>query len=182
MFERLAKNGYLEEVSVGSDGETWWITTISGNAVAMASFAKPITRRTADRLVAGLLERTEKYNADPGKLLYVERLRIFGSYIDRDIDPLGDVDVEIRIGRRSTDPKDLLAYTAASDRRFNTYLDRLFWPERELIMILKNRSAAINITDEDVERITERFETLYEMATDPKAIPADLEGIQSRES
>ena len=38
--------GYLR-VSVVHDGETYWETTIRGNALAQASFSRPITRATA---------------------------------------------------------------------------------------------------------------------------------------
>ncbi|WP_238703487.1 hypothetical protein [Arthrobacter sp. TS-15] len=95
--------------------------TILGNALAMAGFGKPITRKTADRLVAGLLERARDYNADGGKPLFVERLRIFGSYLRPDVDPLGDVDVELIFGRRITEPKAIHDYMKASGRMFNSY-------------------------------------------------------------
>jgi predicted nucleotidyltransferase len=65
----------------------------------MASFGKPIRRRTADGLVAGMLGRAREYK----KPLYIERLRIFGSYLDPRIDPLGDVDVELSFGMRTRD-------------------------------------------------------------------------------
>ncbi len=38
-------------------------------------------------------------------------------------------------------------------------------------MILKNRSSAISITDEDIRELTERFEVVYAVADDPEAIP-----------
>jgi predicted nucleotidyltransferase len=49
-------------------------------------------------LVAGMLERAREYNTDAKKPLYVDRLRIFGSYLDPKIDPLGDVDLRIPCG------------------------------------------------------------------------------------
>jgi hypothetical protein len=46
--------GYMEKVRVDNDGDVQWDTTIQGNALAMASFGKPISRKTAaDRLVSG---------------------------------------------------------------------------------------------------------------------------------
>lgn len=65
VFAQLQAEGYLEVDSVDEDGDTWWKTSIQGNALAMAGFGKPITRKTADRLVAGVLERARSYNADP---------------------------------------------------------------------------------------------------------------------
>lgn len=74
--------------------------TTLGNAMAMASFGKPISRNTADRLVVGLVERAAEYNAD----LFIERIRIFGSYLRPETDPLGDIDVELSYGRRTSKP------------------------------------------------------------------------------
>ena len=38
-------------------------------------------------------------------------------------------------------------------------------------MILKNRSPAISITEEEIRRLTERFKVVYDIADDPEAIP-----------
>jgi hypothetical protein len=100
VFARMEESGYLARADLGSDGHTWWEATTSGNALAMASFGQRIRRTTADRLVTGLVDRARRYNADPAKPLYVERLRIFGSYLDPTVDPLGDIDIELSFGKR----------------------------------------------------------------------------------
>jgi predicted nucleotidyltransferase len=167
----LEAAGYLEKVRVDSDGDVWWDTTIQGNALAMASFGKPISRKTADRLVAELLERAQVYNADPGKPMFIDTLRVFGSYLSPEIDPLGDVDIELTYGRRITDQQTLSAYTRASGRSFGTYVDQVTWPSTELFLHLKKRSAFINITLEAITRITDRFETIYSIDGDFQAVP-----------
>lgn len=175
VFAGLEAAGYLEKVRVDNDGDVWWDTTIQGNALAMASFGKPISRKTADRLVTGLLERARDYNADPGNPVFIHTIRVFGSYLTPEIDPLGDVDIELTYGRRITDQKALADYTRASGRSFNTYVDQLLWPQTELVLHLKKRSAFINITLEDITRLTDRFETIYSIDADPHAVrpPAD---------
>ena len=167
----LEAAGYMEKVRVDDDGDVWWDTTIQGNALAMASFGKPISRRTADRLVAGLVERAQAYNGDPGKPLFIGTLRVFGSYLSPDVDPLGDVDIELTYGRRITGHTALADYTKASARSFGTYFDQLMWPQTELVRHLKKRSAFINITLEDITRITDTFEILYSIDADPGAVP-----------
>lgn len=162
---------YIERADRSPDGCRWWTTTTLGNALAMASFGKPITRRTADRLVAEMLDRARAYNSDPGKPSYVQRLRTFGSYLDQSVDPLGDVDVELVLGRRVNDPKEVLRYATASGRSFPTYIDRILWPQTEAVQILRNRSAAINITTEDIEQLTDNVETVYSIYEDPSAVP-----------
>ncbi|MGN7150691.1 hypothetical protein ACTHQ6_17025 [Arthrobacter sp. SAFR-179] len=171
VLAELEAAGYMEKVRVDTDGDVWWDSTIQGNALAMASFGKPISRKTADRLVAGLVERAQAYNGDPGKPLFIGTLRVFGSYLSPGIDPLGDVDIELTYGRRITGQTALAGYTRASGRSFGTYFDQLMWPQTELVRHLKKRSAFINITLEDITRITDTFDTIYSIDQDPGAVP-----------
>lgn len=78
-------------------------------------------------------------------------------YLSPEIDPPGDVDIELAYGRRITDQKVLSNYTRASGRLFGAYLGQLMWPQTELVQHLKKRSAFINITLEDITKITHTF-------------------------
>ena len=153
--------GYVEPGGMAhAAGDDWWVTTVKGNALANASFGKPISRATATRLLGQVIERARAYNADPARLLTVAEIVVFGSYLDHAVDPLGDLDLAVSTVRRDTDGKrhvdKVLEYARASGRNFSAFHDRLFWPARELRMILKNRSPAISITDEDIRKLTER--------------------------
>jgi predicted nucleotidyltransferase len=174
--------GYVEPRRIGrSASDEWWVTTVKGNALANASFGKPISRATATRLLTQVIERARAYNADPVRLLTVTEIVVFGSYLDPAVDPLGDLDLAVSTVRRDTNGQryvdKVLEYARASRRSFSAFHDRLFWPARELRMILKNRSAAISITDEDVRKLTGRFEIVYAVADDPKAIPPPADAV-----
>ena len=92
-------------------GGDWWVTTVKGNALANASFGKPISRATATRLLSQVIDRARAYNADPARLLTVAEIVIFGSYLDNAVNPLGDlyqpypqyaeIQTEIGMSRRS---------------------------------------------------------------------------------
>ena len=83
----LEAAGYLRRVENGiASSGSRWVTTIQGNALAQASFGKPISRATADRHLAQVLERTRAYNADPSRLLTISEIAVFGSYLDPAID------------------------------------------------------------------------------------------------
>lgn len=168
--------GYLrrsERLSGAKD--SWWVTTIRGDALAQASFGKPITRATATRNLALVIERVRAYNADPSRLLTVAEVAVFGSYLDPAAGHLGDLDLAVATVRRESDGEryvdKVLAYSQANGRYFGAFHEELFWPIRELLMILKKRSPAISITNEDVSRFTDRFETVYSVDNDPDAIP-----------
>ncbi|HEU5483297.1 MAG TPA: hypothetical protein VFU98_00210 [Microlunatus sp.] len=168
---RFTQAGYLEPPRREQLG-TSWITTIQGSALANASFAKPITRATAERHLQGFLDRVRSYNADHSKPYTVTHVTVFGSYLDPDQDRLGDLDLAIQVVHRVTGEdyahrRD--AVIKASGRRFGTYIAQLTWPLRELVQFLRDRKPAINITDEDVTTLTERWSTLYEVSTDTAA-------------
>ena len=74
----------------------------------------------------------------------------------------------------------VLAYAEASGRRFGVFTEQLFWPARELRMVLKNRSPAISITNEDISKLTDRFEIVYAVDEDPGAIPPPPDAITKR--
>jgi hypothetical protein len=143
-----------------SSGASWyvpqvmtWVTTVKGNALTNASFGKAITRATAARLLAQCVERARGYNVDPARLLTITEIVVFGSYLDPAADPPGDLDPAVSTVRRDTGGEryvdKVLAYARASGRRFS-----------ELRMILRNRSPAISITDEDIRKLTERFKVV----------------------
>jgi len=174
--------GYVERGGLARGaGDDWWATTVKGNALANASFGKPISRATATRLLGQVIERARAYNADPARLLTVTEIVVFGSYLDPVVDLLGDLDLAVSTVRRDTDGQryvdQVLEYARVSGRSFSAFHDRLFWPARELRMILKNRSPAISITDEDIRKLTERIEIVYVVADDPEAIPPPADAV-----
>jgi hypothetical protein len=172
-MQAFEAGGYVARSNRGQGpDDVWWVTTIRGNALAYASFGRPISRTTAARLLSQVLERVRAYNADPSRLLTVTRMEIFGSYLDPDVDRLGDLDLAVSIMRREADSKRhaalVLEYAAASGRQFQEFVDRFLWPERELLMILKNRSTAISITTEDIRSFTDRFLVVYQAEAEPE--------------
>jgi predicted nucleotidyltransferase len=174
--------GYIERSKLASSaGDDWWVTTVKGNALANASFGKPISRATAARLLAEVIERARSYNADPARLLTIKEIVVFGSYLDPATERLGDLDLAVSTVRRDTAGEryvdKVLEYARTRGRSFSTFHDRLSWPARELRMILKNRSTAVSITDEDVRKLTDRFEVAYAVGDDPDAIPLPPDAI-----
>jgi hypothetical protein len=164
----LADAGYLRVHIVDHDGQIWWEATIAGNALAQASFGRPITRATAQRHLTGVIDRARRFNADGSHLIDITELVVFGSYLDPGVQHLGDLDLGVAFRSRTPDTPSTedqseirLGYARASGRRFSTFLDTLSWPEHEALLILRHRSAAINITQENVRNLTDRWEVIY---------------------
>ena len=107
-LQQLLEAGYLEHRAghLPNDPDEWTTTTLRGSALAMASFAKPITRARADALLPGVLERAAAYDADDNKPFEIARLRLFGSYLDTTVDRLGDIDLALETIDRSPATRD----------------------------------------------------------------------------
>jgi len=106
------------------------------------------------------LDLPGSYNADAGKPLLVTRLRVFGSYLEETVDRLGDV--EYRLEQLPGSPEEAyLSYGRNSGRQFSTLVDEIGWPHLEAVQLLKSRSAFLNLTYEEVDRFTDRAETIF---------------------
>ncbi|MFF5083860.1 hypothetical protein ACFY36_42990 [Actinoplanes sp. NPDC000266] len=178
LLAALAEEGYVEPDprSVNDTGQ-WWRTTVKGNALAQAGFGRPVSRAKAEELLAGVLARARAYNADPARLYAIASITVFGSYLDSAADRLGDVDLKVDVVPRGNGEeffrkvrKQGYENAAASA----SFMDELHWSSREPMKLLRNRSAYINLTDEDITALTDRYRVVYELATDPAAIQLDV--------
>ncbi|MCP3420316.1 hypothetical protein [Nocardioides pinisoli] len=166
-LEQLEADGYLER----SQGRDWdggpkdtqdeWTTTARGGALAGASFLKPITRAKAEALLDGVLHRARAYNDDPDKPLWIDEVTVFGSFLDPEAADLGDLDIHYASSRRYDDQERAVAYARQSGRRFASFIEELFWPQKELSQVLKNRSGYISLTTENLSQLTDRFQVVY---------------------
>jgi hypothetical protein len=127
-------------------------------------------RRQLEQVVA----RARAYNADPGRLLTVAELTVLGTGPGPGGCCGGGLLVAVAAVRREGDRdayvRKVLAYARASGRRFGAFHELLYWPDRELRLVLKNRSPAISITDQDGSRLAGRGELVYAASEDPDAI------------
>jgi predicted nucleotidyltransferase len=168
LAQSLETVGFFQRRSVDANGGVWWETTIKGNALAQASFRRPISRATANRHLESVIERAKAYNTDKKHIFEITQIVVFGSYLDPEASQLGDLDLAIVTRERPMTASladDLsqrsLDYADASGRQFNSFFDRLGWAEREVVQILRNRVAAISITRNDVSTFTDRWEIVY---------------------
>ena len=125
--------------------------TEKGRQLVRSSAAGTIKRKTAEAALNGLLKRVEQYNFDPDKILTVEAILVFGSFLG-DKEELGDLDVAVKHHDRhpSGDRSEIWdAYTSRSGRTFSNIAEQLFWPSTELKQILKQRKRTIAIQDWD---------------------------------
>jgi hypothetical protein len=127
-----------------------YIFTDKGEGLVRASAASKVRRQTAERALMGLLARVDQYNSDPNKLLTVEAVVLFGSFLGAN-DELGDLDIAIKYRHRNPNDPDpaatALAYAERSGRHFSNIVEWISWPETELRQLLKARKRTIAIQD-----------------------------------
>jgi hypothetical protein len=124
--------------------------TDKGEDLVRASAAGKVRRQTAETALIGLLARVEQYNSDPNRLLTVEAVVVFGSFLSAN-DELGDLDFAIKHRHRNPNDRDpaatALAYAERSGRHFSNIVEWISWPETELRQLLKARKRTIAIQD-----------------------------------
>jgi predicted nucleotidyltransferase len=146
-------------VPAPSQGMDRWTTTQFAQAFASATAAKPITRQTANRALAELLERVKKVNSDEWFLAKVTKVVLLGSYLRPEVDQLSDLDVGVELQPKEVDWDRLRAATQkrveqlqTSGRRFSSWLQVEYWWHLEAFRFLKGRSRAISLIDYKAEK------------------------------
>jgi len=95
-LSKRVDQGLIKE-SHRQNGYTLFDLTDYGMRSANASAAKPINRRTAERILSEFMERVNKVNATPEYLYRVDGVILFGSFVS-DVEQLGDVNVAVYLG------------------------------------------------------------------------------------
>ena len=128
----------------------------------MTKLKKPprLTRARADQMIHRLLERTESILQDSNTLYLPTTMVLFGSYLS-DKDPIGDVDVAIRLRPRYNDSdtqmnavRALVDAEVLNGRRFPNLTVKLTWPVIEVLKRLRGRDYPLSFVDLDSEKDT----------------------------
>jgi predicted nucleotidyltransferase len=133
------------------DGKAVYQVGDQGHMLAIASAAKPISRKTANRVLREFIERVELVNASNEYAYRVESVVLFGSILS-DKERLGDVDVAIELQAATRDLEEFQKrlgdrWSAAleSDRSFSSNFELLAWPDIEVRRFLKSRSRSLSL-------------------------------------
>ncbi len=131
--------------------ETVWEVTTAGRTFSMASAAKPILRKTANKKIQEFLDRVEIVNSSNHYIYEVVKVVVFGSYLSEQ-DKINDIDIGVALERKTTDRavfeemfEQCIQQAEHDGRYFGTHVERMFWPEREIQLFLKSRSRSISL-------------------------------------
>jgi hypothetical protein len=147
----------------------YWEATARGHALAMATAASPLRRATAGRLIAEVVERARIINRDNEFAYCVQRLAVFGSFVNGAQRP-NDVDVACKLAARFDGAKQraLEDQRRENKGRFANTSQWAAWPKLEVLKILKSTSRGLSIQefgDWSFEKINHRVIFSDERAT-----------------
>jgi predicted nucleotidyltransferase len=168
LINELNRRGYIEPARIYKQKQ-FYRKTLKGSALGLASAAKPVTRKTANRIFSEFMARVRQVNSDPSFLVKVKKVLVFGSYLT-DALRINDIDIAVELTWKETHPLVLnedkaqlalnLSHIAEmKGKKFSTFIDRLDWPEHEVRLFLKSRSRTISIHsihDEILNRVEYR--------------------------
>jgi hypothetical protein len=180
-MNKLKGLGFVDEVGRDKwNGHRAFVLTIKGQALANASAARPLHRKTAERLLAQFLERVQRVNNTQEYVYRVEHVVLFGSMLS-DIDRLGDVDVAVQLQPKIDKKDDAFQEWGMARRRaaevkgrnFRGVFDWAMWPTHEVFLQLKARSSGLSLHDFcEVEKLPNvRYKVLL---GDPQLIAAKI--------
>jgi DNA-binding PadR family transcriptional regulator len=158
-MNKLVDLGFIETTGTSDRRKVFQVTN-KGQALANASAARPIHRKTAERVLEQFLERVQLVNSMPEYAYRVEHVVLFGSMLS-DIDRLGDVDVAVQLQPKVSEDAALEEWSMARrraaearGRNFYGVLDWAMWPTQEIFLQLKSRSSSLSLHDFcEVERM-----------------------------
>src|SRR5258705_4244782 len=154
IIKGLESEGYIEKKDSRRQRDCWE-NTIKGNAVGLASAAKPVKRARAEEKLQAFLERVKHVNDDDYFLYKVEKVILFGSFLTLK-ESVNDVDLAIKLLPKIGDHEEFqqlsrqrIREAYEKGRTFSNFLDELSWPQMEVKRYLKSRSRILSLHDTD---------------------------------
>ncbi len=168
LVNELNRRGYIEPIRIYRQKQ-YYRKTLKGSTLGLASAAKPVMRKTANRIFSEFMDRVRQVNSDSSYLVKVQKVLVFGSYLT-DAIRINDIDVAVELTWKENHPmvlnkdKAQLALNLSimaedKGKKFSSFLDRLEWPEHEVRLFLKSRSRTLSIHsihDEILNRVEYR--------------------------
>ena len=154
IINELEDLGYISKTK-SSRGKIYYENTLKGNSLSLATAAKPISRKSAEVKLLELTGRIKEVNRDSNYLFFVKKAYIFGSFLST-AEQLGDIDIALEILPKEMDKelqqkleRERTKEAMINGRTFNTFMDELFWPYREVLLYLKSKSRSISLHTTD---------------------------------
>jgi hypothetical protein len=151
-LSQLVVLGFIKERS-GHNEHSFFELTDYGVNLANASAAKPIHRKTAERVLTQFLERVGRVNATPEYVYRVDTAILYGSMLSN-AERLGNVNVAVNLESKAKGETEFQEWSEArrhaarvKGRSFSTIVEQVFWPRAEIYLQLKARSISLKLSE-----------------------------------
>jgi predicted transcriptional regulator/predicted nucleotidyltransferase len=153
LINELLQNELIEKSQlIEKTQEREYQLTMKGQALCAARSVPPMNKEKADKIFKEFMQRVEEINNNSYYLCKIEKLLLFGSYLNSDKDDYGDIDIAFKL-KRKIDNFD--EYEKAREERikemkrngkyFSGFMDESFSPENEVMLKLKNKCQYISL-------------------------------------
>lgn len=166
VIKQLEQEGYivLQKVKYGDIFQYELTETEKGRRFGVATANPAISRLKAEQLLNELIERAKQVNANKELVYFVERIKVFGSYLSGK-ETLGDLDVAVKLTRKYEgdnfikENQKRVHLAIRNNRRFSNYTDEIYWPHREVMLMLKTKKKGLSLHDEDSDEVVSKTTT-----------------------
>ncbi len=148
VLKSLQLDGYLESPSQETG---YWRITLNGSQLAAATAAKPISRKTAERLLKELLGRVEEINQSSEYPFSVSCVAVFGSYL-KTANVLSDLDIGYCLKPKSEGPAEherlcrrQIGAEQIRARELRSMAEEVCWPTIKVKRALKGRARSVSL-------------------------------------
>jgi len=151
LINELLQNDFIEKTD-NEKQENEFQLTIKGQALCVARCVSPMNKEKADKVFNDFMKRVNDINNDDYYLYKVEKLYLFGSYLNPNNIDFGDIDIAFDLKKKiENDEKfeqadsDRVKEARRKGKVFHNFLDELFYSETEVLLKLKNRCKYISL-------------------------------------
>ena len=123
-----------------------YVKTVKGNALANAKAFIAISKEKAEKIFSEFMERVQEVNQNSKYIFKVSKVILFGSYI-KGSPTVNDIDIAIELTRKDENDdifmakhEKIIQEAIKKGKRFNNMLDRLYYPNQEVVLFLKSKS------------------------------------------
>lgn len=134
-----------------------WQPTIKGVALAKARIGVAMSRTKAQEMLDDVLARADQVNTGDDWLHWVVEIVLYGSFAVEGDEPVGDLDLAIRLCRRYPDAEyrrlqdDMIE---RDDARPRDFLDQMQYAQKKVVSYLRDSSPKVDLVeihdDEDI--------------------------------
>ena len=161
-IKKLEKEGYYAK-NTTHNKIIYWTRQNKALGITNAKFIKRISRTKANNILSDLLERIKQLKKDNYYISHVTEARVFGSYLDDEIEDLGDIDVQVDLELKpgyTHEEANKISCDRSSHKNLNYLMRICYANETEPKRFLKNRNRYLSFNGDPKE--THKHRVIYE--------------------